>query len=89
MPNWPGNDSVFALAEPLIQQFEGLKLSPYLDSAGIPTIGYGTISYANEQRVTMSDPTITQDYAEQCLTYQMTLKCSRRRGRGRCVPDVG
>jgi len=24
----------------------------------------------------MSDSTITQDYAEQCLTYQMTLKCS-------------
>ena len=76
MSNWPGDDAVFPLAEPIIQQFEGLELSPYLDSAGIPTIGWGTILYPNGVRVAMSDPAITEDYAAQCLTYEMTQKCA-------------
>ena len=29
----------------LITQWEGLKLSPYLCSAGVPTIGYGSTRY--------------------------------------------
>jgi lysozyme len=74
MANWPGDAAVLPLAEPIIKQFEGLELSPYLDSAGIPTIGWGTIQYPNGQRVTMDDPAITEDYAEQCLEFEISQK---------------
>ena len=36
-------------------EFEGLKLSAYLDSAGIPTIGIGTIKYPDGRKVRMGD----------------------------------
>lgn len=42
---------------------EGCRLKPYLDSVGIPTIGYGNTYYENEVRVTMSDPPISKDRA--------------------------
>ena len=29
----------------LIRRWEGFRAAPYLDSAGVPTIGYGTIRY--------------------------------------------
>lgn len=35
--------STTSTAEALIKEFEGKKLRAYLDSAGIPTIGYGSI----------------------------------------------
>lgn len=47
----------------LIQGFEGLKLSAYKDSAGIPTIGYGNITYENGTKVKMGDK-ITQEKAD-------------------------
>lgn len=34
---------------------EGIKLAPYLDSVGIPTIGIGCTFYPNGKRVTMKD----------------------------------
>jgi|HubBroStandDraft_6_1064221.scaffolds.fasta_scaffold06530_8 lysozyme len=74
MPNWPGDDAVFALAMPLIKEFEGYDASPYRDSAGIPTIGWGTILYPNGKPVTMQDPTISQAYAQDCVTYEMQGK---------------
>jgi lysozyme len=60
----------------LIISFEGLKLQPYLDSVGIPTIGYGTIQYPDGTKVSLNDPEITQDQATQYLQYQMNLKAS-------------
>jgi lysozyme len=74
MAQWPGDDAVSALAMPLIQEFEGLRLAPYLDSAGIPTIGWGTILYPNGRPVTMQDPPISQDYAQDCLAFEMQSK---------------
>jgi lysozyme len=47
----------------LITKFEGLKLKPYLCSAGVPTIGYGTTYYENGVRVKLSDPQITKERA--------------------------
>ena len=35
----------------LIKKFEGLKLKPYLCSAGVPTIGYGNTLYENGKKV--------------------------------------
>lgn len=47
----------------LIAKHEGLKLSPYLCPAKIPTIGYGNTYYPNGTRVTLLDPPITKEYA--------------------------
>jgi len=45
----------------LIVSFEGFSSKPYLDSAGIPTIGYGNTYYPGGKKVTMEDPTITKE----------------------------
>lgn len=47
----------------LIAQFEGLRLKPYLCSAGVPTIGYGSTFYPSGRKVTMQDKPITQETA--------------------------
>ncbi len=52
----------------LIQGFEGLKLSAYKDSAGIPTIGYGNITYIDGTKVKMGD-SISQEKADQTFRY--------------------
>ena len=44
----------------LIAEFEGLRLSPYRCSAGVPTIGYGNTFYPSGAKVTMNDKPITQ-----------------------------
>jgi len=51
----------------LVAQFEGLRLKPYLCPAGVPTIGYGTTFYPNGKRVTMEDPPITEEQANNFL----------------------
>ncbi len=43
---------------------EGLRLSPYLDSVGIPTIGFGFTYYPDSgKRVTMKDKSLTKEQA--------------------------
>ena len=39
----------------LLEQFEGLRLESYLDSAGIYTIGFGTIKYPDGSKVKKGD----------------------------------
>lgn len=41
--------------------FEGFSSKPYLDSAGIPTIGYGNTYYPGGKKVTMNDPAISRE----------------------------
>ena len=50
----------------LIKSFEGLSLHAYLCSANVPTIGYGSTYYANDQKVKMGDK-ITKEQAEVLL----------------------
>jgi lysozyme len=45
----------------LILSFEGFSSEPYLDSAKIPTIGYGNTYYPGGRKVTMKDPAITRE----------------------------
>lgn len=52
----------------LIQGFEGLKLNAYKDSAGIPTIGYGNITYIDGTKVKMGDK-INQENADKTFQY--------------------
>lgn len=47
----------------LIKEFEGFETKPYLDIAGVPTIGYGTTRYANGKKVSLKDPEITEKLA--------------------------
>jgi lysozyme len=51
----------------LIKLFEGLRLKPYLCSAKVPTIAYGSTFYENNKKVLMSDPPITKQRAEELL----------------------
>lgn len=53
----------------LIKSFESLILKPYRCPAGIPTIGYGNTFYENGVKVTMKDPAITEQRAEQLLQF--------------------
>lgn len=48
-----------SLAAEKIALFEGFRSRPYLDSAKVPTIGYGTIRYPDGRMVTMNDPLIS------------------------------
>jgi lysozyme len=51
----------------LIKSEEGCRLSPYLDSASIPTIAWGNTRYADGRKVQLSDPPISQDMADSLL----------------------
>lgn len=44
----------------LIAEFEGFRSKPYLDSAGVATIGYGSTFYMDNKKVTMQDEPISE-----------------------------
>jgi len=44
----------------LITEFEGFSSKPYLCSAKVPTIGYGSTFYADASKVTMNDKPISK-----------------------------
>ena len=48
----------------LIKQFEGFRSKPYLCSAGVPTIGWGSTRYADGTKVTLNDEPITKEQAD-------------------------
>lgn len=50
----------------IIEQFEGLSLTPYLCPANVYTIGIGTTIYPDGTKVKKDDPPITVD---QAITY--------------------
>lgn len=53
----------------LIKKFEGFKSKPYLCSAGVPTIGYGSTFYEDGKKVTLKDLPITESRAEALLRF--------------------
>lgn len=55
----------------LIKRFESFRAAPYLCSAGVPTIGYGTTVYPNGIKVKLSDQKITQQLAETFLQHHV------------------
>ena len=59
-----------------IKSREGLKLTAYQDSAGIWTIGYGTIIYEDHTPVKKGD-VITQQRADQLIEEEISFKCAK------------
>jgi lysozyme len=51
----------------LIMGFEGLSLVPYLCSAKVPTIGYGSTFYPSGKKVTLQDKPINLETAKWML----------------------
>lgn len=58
-------------AKELCKHFEGLYLSPYLCPAGVPTIGYGATFYEDGRKVSMKDPKITKERADELLDFHI------------------
>lgn len=54
----------------IIKEFEGFRSKPYLCSAGVATIGYGTTVYSNGTKVRLSDKPISVEEATDMLQYQ-------------------
>lgn len=63
------------IAAALCRQFEGFYPCPYLCPAGVPTIGYGSTRYEDGARVTLKDPPITRERAEQLLQWELGQDC--------------
>lgn len=63
------------IAVQLCKRFEGLRLSPYLCPAGVPTTGYGTVYKPDGTKVSMDDPAITADVAELWLIRTLEQEC--------------
>lgn len=61
-----------ALAAQKIAGFEDFSAMPYLDTGGIPTIGYGTIRYPDGRAVSMADLPITEAEALAYLEHDLT-----------------
>lgn len=59
------------IAASLCKQFEGFRSRPYLCPAGVPTIGYGSTYYANGVKVTLNDPLISLEEANNLLMYEL------------------
>lgn len=63
------------IAAALARRFEGLYLKPYLCPAGVATIGFGSTRYENGIRVSLNDPPITAERAEQLLQWELQQVC--------------
>lgn len=55
----------------LVIHFEGFSETPYLCSAGVPTIGYGSTVYPNGEWVTMDDAPVNKHEARGMLLHHM------------------
>ena len=56
----------------LIKQFEGLSLTPYVCAGGIKTIAWGNTYYPNGKKVTLQDPKITPQQADEILKHSLS-----------------
>tara|TARA_R110000868_G_scaffold106128_4_gene291200 strand:+ start:7460 stop:7912 length:453 start_codon:yes stop_codon:yes gene_type:complete len=57
----------------LIKRYEGFSSKPYLCPAGVPTIGYGSTYYENNQKVELKDNPISEDWALELLLNNLVL----------------
>lgn len=74
------------IATTLCREFEGFRAKPYLCPAGVATIGYGTTAYPDGRAVTLEDPPITREQAQEILDSQ--LRRQFLPGVLRCCPGL-
>lgn len=55
-----------------IKSFEGFRSKPYLCSAGVPTIGWGSTRYADGRKVSMGDKSITKSEGDELFLNTIT-----------------
>ena len=55
----------------LIKRFEGFRSRPYLCSANVPTIGYGSTFYKDGTRVTLQDRAMDETTANELLHHTL------------------
>lgn len=60
-------EKILDVALPLIKHFEGFRSKPYLCSAGVPTIGYGSTFYLDGRKVGLKDESISKEVAHELL----------------------
>ena len=53
----------------IVKFFEGFRSRPYRCSAGVPTIGWGSCYRLDGTRVTMGNPPVSKDEAEELLVF--------------------
>jgi lysozyme len=61
------------IAAALCRPFEGLRLKPYICPAGHPTQGYGTVWRPDGRKVSMDDPPISKETAEEWLLHELRV----------------
>jgi lysozyme len=64
-------DKAVEIAADLCRHFEGFRSKPYICPAGYPTIGYGTVYKPDGTKVTMDDPPISKELANQWLLSEL------------------
>lgn len=68
-------DEAINLAAGLCREFEGFYPKPYLCPANVATIGIGTTRYENGTPVTLADPAIDAQRAEELLSFELKHVC--------------
>lgn len=63
--------SSIEIASALARRFEGFYAKPYLCPAGVATIGFGATRYEDGRPVSLADPPITKERAEQLLQHEL------------------
>lgn len=56
----------------VIKNFEGLVLHPYRDAVGVVTIGYGSTRWGTGRPISMDDPPIDEETANNLLLQNQT-----------------
>lgn len=64
-------DQAVEQAAELCRHFEGFRSKPYICPAGYPTIGYGTVWKPDGTKVSMDDPAITKEVANDWMMREL------------------
>lgn len=67
-------DDAVVIAQALCRRFEGFYSHPYLCPAGVPTIGFGTTRYPGGRAVSLTDPPVTRQQAEDLLAHDIRTR---------------
>lgn len=69
--NAPGLNEALDLAAGLCRHFEGFRSKVYICPAGFPTQGFGTVYKPDGTRISMDDPPISKEQADEWLISEL------------------